>query len=298
MIEAFLELELKNDQKLFYEEKSKQLFCYKDISVYLKGNKELISESDTVIFYTSPMLNNKENLENIKQIYNNIFLELIRKSVSFTYGSGNFEEYDVDCIELYKVISIRELNNPNLAPTIKIGNWQKKHELNFNDIRNYTFTREISDAILLKIYSDLLFWNNEIPKYMYNSIIRAGFEKLIPIKEYKNDEELEIIDMAKLFISERYKDSPFCPNVLQSLDNIRKKSKNQKVRELIERHVKDKTKHNEYKKLIRKNQEHRGFESHEFSEKEVELILVDHIFYTVLHDICLNGFKNNDSADI
>lgn len=147
MIEAFLELELKNDQKLFYEEKSKQLFCYKDISVYLKGNKELISESDTVIFYTSPMLNNKENLENIKQIYNNIFLELIRKSVSFTYGSGNFEEYDVDCIELYKVISIRELNNPNLAPTIKIGNWQK----------NMNLTLMILEIILLQEKYQMLY---------------------------------------------------------------------------------------------------------------------------------------------
>lgn len=173
---------------------------------------------------------------------------------------------------VWKYINLLILKNLINNAQIEILGCNRMYKLDFDKVKEYSFTKEISDAIFLKMYSDLLFWNRDIPHFMYNSIIRAGFEKLIPVKEYKEPEELEIIDMAKLFVSERYKDSPFCDNVLQSLDNIREKSKNQKVRDLIENHVKDKTKLKDYKKLIRENQEHRGRESHEFSKKKIEPI--------------------------
>lgn len=298
MIEAYLKLKLQNGQKLYYEENVIKIFTYKEISVYLKGDKDLIKNSENITIYTDGMPNSQESLENIKQIFNNVILELIRNNASISFKNGNFEKYEVDCLEIYKFINIKELEKTEIPKMqIEILGCNRMYKLDFNKIKEYTFTKEISDAIFLKMYSDLLYWNREIPHFMYNSIIRAGFEKLIPAKEYKKDEELEIIDMAKLFISERYKDNPFCKNVLQSLDVLREKSKNQKVRELIEKHIKDKTKLKDYKKLIGENQKHRGRESHEFSEKVVEPIWVDHVFYAVLHDICLNGFKNNNDAD-
>lgn len=297
MIEAYFELNLQNGQKLAYEENNKFLFTYKDVSVYLKGDKDLINDSENITFYTSVMPNSNESFEIIKQIFNNVILNLIRHNASISLKNGNFERFEPNCIEIYKFINIKEVDKKeSLKPQVEILGFFRSYQLDFDKVEEYAITKEISDAIFLKMYSDLLFWNREIPQFMYNSIIRACFEKLIPVKEYKNDEELEIIDMAKLFIYERYKDSPFCSSVLRSLDVMREKSKNQKVRELIENHVKDKTKLKEYKKLISENQKHRGLESHEFSEKVVKPIWVDHVFYTVLHDICLNGFKDSTTG--
>ena len=41
----------------------------------------------------------------------------------------------------------------------------------------------------------------------------------------------------------------------------------------------------------------KGSESHDFSEKKVEPNWIVYVFYTVLQDICLNGFKNSNIAD-
>lgn len=62
------------------------------------------------IFGTDAMPNSQESLENIKQIFNNVILELIRHNASVSFKNGNFEKYEADCLEIYKFINIKELD--------------------------------------------------------------------------------------------------------------------------------------------------------------------------------------------
>lgn len=288
MININISVKLLNNAYLEFETKEIKLFEIDNYPVYIKGNKEKISESENLIFYSNGFSQNEDYIKYAKEIFNNILMELIRCKIPFRldpYGYGNLDLYDNNCCEIHRNIQIIDSNNETENIGVELNALRSGcTRFRINRVRNINMNKPLEKAIIIKNFNAFISSTDHLNNYVENTLNRAIVEKLMNKGGEKDISEVEILKEVDEFLESRYKETnnEMYEKIKKDLNYYKMKSKNERAVDLIRKYG-TRSENGKYETKVMNNiNANRGIEIHEYSESEIISEWPDQIIFDIL----------------